>query len=177
MNRERRAAYTLLFHMLKEAGLTADEPGTRAWRQCFELGTGPCGKPELLHNKKGWHFNLSHSGRFAACVVSDRPVGIDVEDASLRRTMDFRRIASRFFTGREACWVEEEDSLHRFLQLWTRKESFLKCSGEGLRRDLKSFDVLPGRSEADGSFLETNLGGAFLCVCLSADGRRPAILT
>ena len=36
---------------------------------------------------------------------------------------------------------EEERMRKEFLQTWTNKEAFVKCTGEGLRRDLKTVEV------------------------------------
>ena len=49
------------------------------------------GKPGL--KMPGVHFNLSHSGDYAMIVLSDRPVGVDIEG----RKMDITNVAKRFF--------------------------------------------------------------------------------
>src|SRR5690554_797379 len=54
------------------------------------------GKPYL----KDWdefHFNISHSGKWVVCAISNKPVGIDVE-----RIKDLNiKIADRFFSKEE----------------------------------------------------------------------------
>lgn len=87
-------------------------------------------------------FNLSHAGERAACVLSSCPAGCDVERI---RPVDLR-IADRFFSPDEAESVRmqptQEERERMFFRLWTLKESFIKCTGTGLRRSLGSFSVI-----------------------------------
>ena len=48
-----------------------------------EIRLGEYGKPAW--NVEGLYFNLSHSGEFAACVIADCPVGLDVQEACVYR--------------------------------------------------------------------------------------------
>ncbi len=82
------------------------------------------------------HFNLSHSGDWAACVLSDKPVGVDLQ---LHRAQP-RRVAQRF-TPQEQAWLEQNPA--GFFDLWVKKEAYLKALGTGLTRRLDSFFVLP----------------------------------
>ena len=69
-------------------------------------------------------FIISHSNNLAVCAISDSPVGIDIE---------FKRIIKKrdnyhCFTDEEIGFVNSsEDYMERFLQIWTRKEAYLKC--------------------------------------------------
>ena len=91
------------------------------------------------------HFNLSHSAHVALCAVTrDAPLGVDVERRRVLK--DELEIAARHFGPREFAWVREADAtqrLERFFTVWTRKEAFIKATGEGLSRALESFDVRP----------------------------------
>lgn len=98
------------------------------------------GKP-VVSNRPDWHFSLSHAGNWAVCGVDSRPIGVDVEEIR----PDGLQIATRFFAPEEAAYLEElpEDrQAAAFTCLWTRKESYIKYTGEGLRRKLSSFEVL-----------------------------------
>ena len=94
---------------------------------------GAHGKPVLV-GRPEIHFNLSHCREAVVCVLSDRPVGIDVEAVShykesvARYTMNEREL-------REILEAERPDVA--FTRLWTMKEAVLKLSGEGLRDNLK----------------------------------------
>lgn len=85
------------------------------------------------------HFSLSHSGSLAVCVISDKPVGIDVEH---RRPVN-KKVMKRCFTKEERRYVFSEDVrvAGRFLEVWTKKEAYVKMHGMGVA-DFMSFDVL-----------------------------------
>lgn len=95
------------------------------------------GKPFL---PTGPHFNIAHTRDAAVFAIADRPVGIDIEFAS-RRLTNLSRLLSRV-TPAEALAVRRAmDPHYAFLSLWTRKEAFVKCTGEGIQRGLSSFDI------------------------------------
>lgn len=92
------------------------------------------GHPELC-------FNLSHSGKWVVCALSNKPVGIDVEEVK----DDCISIAKRFFTLKEnerinACKSANEKK-QEFFQLWTLKESYMKEIGLGFHKSLNSFEM------------------------------------
>ena len=99
----------------------------------FRFNTGENGKPTVLNCP--WQFNLSHSGYFAACAVSEAPVGIDIEQLRPIRPALMRRVC----TEQELRYVGKDSG--RFLQLWTAKEAYLKFTGEGIAYDLRSVEV------------------------------------
>lgn len=85
-------------------------------------------------------FSLSHSGEYAACVVSDVPVGVDIQQKRETRA----NIARRFFQCEEAEHIEKqpkEKQTDMFFRYWTGKESYLKLKGEGILGGLNSFFV------------------------------------
>jgi len=122
------------------------------------------GKPRLLAYPD-LHFNLSHSGTLAVCVVSDQPVGVDVEE---ERDIDLKRF-SRCFQPEELAWINGSgNSVHAFFRLWTRKESYLKRTGTGLLCDPASFACLPASDPAeDMYFSENDICGHHICVSTS----------
>ena len=81
------------------------------------------------------YVNLSHSGKYAVCAVSDKPVGIDIQLC----TKPDMRLAERFFSADEIDYLKNGGD---FFEIWVKKESFLKAIGTGLRTPLKSFSVL-----------------------------------
>ena len=105
----------------------------------FLVGTN--GKPSLAN--KALEFNLSHSGAKAIVGVTTlAPIGVDIEYA--RAISDMSALAQRFFSPREQQAFENLPAALRpegFFNCWTRKESFIKATGEGLQRPLDSFDV------------------------------------
>lgn len=114
----------------------------------LEFGVSGAGKPYLRTPRTAPHFNLSHSGDAAALAVCrTAEVGIDIE--RLRPVRD--GLAERYFSMAEAealAALPEAARLMGFFRCWTRKEAFLKATGEGIRRGLDSFRVTVGPDEA-----------------------------
>lgn len=101
----------------------------------------PTGKPSLAH-AFDFCFNLSHSEQLALYAVSwQRAVGIDVEQIRLR---DYEGIAERFFAASEQAALSQlsPELRHQgFFNGWTRKEAFLKATGQGLTIPLEQLVV------------------------------------
>lgn len=103
---------------------------------------GKNGKPYL--RDLPFFFNLSHSGEYVFCALSDREVGADIQ---LCNSADYGRLAGRFFSEEEqrkleSCVVENERR-HLFYRLWTRKEAYGKLMGVGLVEVVEK-NLLPG---------------------------------
>lgn len=117
------------------------------------------GKP-YIQNREGFHYNLSHSGRYVVIAWGDREVGVDVQkqDASVNT----QALAKRFFTEDEQAYICGDPS--RFYEIWTKKESYLKYIGKGLRKELGSFSALA--AEEGIHYHHRNLvGGYSLSLC------------
>ena len=78
-------------------------------------------------------FNISHSGSFVVCAVSDSEVGVDIEEIRKMKPTLIKSILSpgelidsQKFSGA---------ALQRLLcEKWVRKEAYLKLLGVGLRK-------------------------------------------
>ena len=95
----------------------------------YRIDRGEKGKPFIV-GVENVFFNISHSGDYVVCAVSDREIGIEV--------------AGRFFHGEEVAqlkMLEEDKQDQLFFNYWSVKESFLKYIGTGLTRPLNSFIV------------------------------------
>jgi 4'-phosphopantetheinyl transferase len=126
------AAYLLLCQGLREEYAIGEPP-------LFSYGEH--GKPEIVGHPD-IHFNLSHCSEAAICVISNRPVGVDIEsirqykESLARYTMNDREM-------QQILAAPEPDVA--FIRLWTMKEAVLKCSRHGLVDDMKT--VLTGRKQ------------------------------
>ena len=92
---------------------------------------GEMGKPYLVNIPL--YYNLSHSGYFVLCVVSEQEIGADIQQI---RKDNMMQIAERYFADEELqklreCRTEQEKSSLLF-QLWTKKEAFGKLNGRGI---------------------------------------------
>ena len=92
------------------------------------------GKPSIVGHPDIF-FNLSHCKEAAACVVSDRPVGIDVE--SIREYKESLARYTMSDTELEQILSAEHPDV-AFIRLWTMKEATLKLIGTGISNDLKT---------------------------------------
>ena len=118
------AAYLLLCEGLsKEYGI--EEPPV--------LEYGEHGKPSIVGHPE-IYFNMSHCKEAAICVLSDKPVGVDIE--SIRRYSE--SLARYTMNDAEMAQIERAERREvEFVRLWTLKEAVLKLSGEGIRNDMK----------------------------------------
>jgi 4'-phosphopantetheinyl transferase len=109
----------------------------------LEFAVGERGKPRLLGDCGGLEFNLAHTEDLALCAITQgRAIGIDIE--RVRPMPDAEQIVSRFFGEREQAEFfnyPPQERLAAFFRAWTRKESYVKATGEGLARHLSSFAV------------------------------------
>ncbi len=75
----------------------------------------------------GYYWSVSHARRFAAAVISDRPVGIDIEEIRPRDRELHEGLAE------PSEWTLLGDrSWRSFFRLWTAKEATLKANGAGI---------------------------------------------
>lgn len=92
------------------------------------------GKPYLC-NFQNIHFNLSHSGDYVVCIVSDKLVGIDIQKIVNVEDLLMKRVCSEKEYEKI---IESKDINNEFTKLWTQKEAVLKKSGIGINGDLKN---------------------------------------
>ncbi len=102
-------------------------------------------KPSLdpPHAQDSLMFNVSHSGGIALMAFArGREIGIDVEQ--VRNDFDLEAIARRFFSAHEQSQLfalVPEARIEAFFRCWTRKEAYIKATGDGLSLPLSQFDV------------------------------------
>lgn len=89
------------------------------------------GKP-YLKDFPNVHFNISHSGKYAVCAVSDTPIGVDIQKIYGGYTP---ALFSRVCTESEIAQIEHSpDPSAEFIRLWTQKEAVVKMYGSGISR-------------------------------------------
>ncbi|MFB7330316.1 4'-phosphopantetheinyl transferase family protein [Streptomyces adustus] len=131
-DRDRALAAWVLARLVLGERLGRDPAALRFDRTCAHCGDPDHGKPVVESAGPGLDFSLSHAGGLAVVAVSDRTVGLDIEDATAGvRPLDAALTARE----RAAC-----PDYAGFVRLWTRKEAVLKAAGKGL-------DIHPGRIE------------------------------
>lgn len=101
------------------------------------LAYNPNGKPYLL--RENVFFSISHTDTHIFLAVSDKEIGIDVENRL--RKVDYLPILKRFSS------IEQEKikNVQDFLRLWTIKESVVKWLGGTLAKDLREIEYENGK--------------------------------
>lgn len=124
-------AKNFLKYKLEEKGLTFNK----------EIGYTLEGKPFFINNPNQ-EFSISHTKTHIAVALHNKPIGIDIE--SIREYKS--AIAQRFLHPQEAIFLatlNNKDLQNRaFTQLWTLKEAYVKCTGEGIANNLKTFQIV-----------------------------------
>lgn len=128
--KQSRAGYRLLAEMAKTIyGYELEKERDPVMRT--ENGK-PCLRlhPELF-------FSISHSGEWVACALGKIPVGMDIQ---YHRKIELEKTAQKICTPEEWKFFQqvatEQEKEALFFQIWTKKESYLKYTGEGIRRAL-----------------------------------------
>ena len=108
-----RRGFMSIRHLLKEAGYTD-----------FDLYYDDLGKPHLNDDK---HISITHSYTFTGIIISDKPVGIDIE----KQRDKILKIARKFTPLDEYRTLANDDAIMRKLTIvWCAKESIYKLYGK-----------------------------------------------
>lgn len=130
------------------------------------------------------HFNISHSGEWVICAISDCEVGCDIEKIDTPSM----EIAEQFFCPEEYSdikkTVSEKERNLLFYRYWTLKESFVKATGLGLSLPFNSFlielknQIRINQKVDDNkySFFEFNEISGYCCSLCSASEKTKAEL-
>ncbi|MCP1102726.1 4'-phosphopantetheinyl transferase [Aequitasia blattaphilus] len=91
------------------------------------------GKPKA--RQSNLEFNLSHSGNHLLCSVSNEgAIGVDIE----RKREAPLPLMKRYFHPEE---IEYVDGKKKFFEIWTKKEAYVKMTGEGLTKELSGINT------------------------------------
>jgi 4'-phosphopantetheinyl transferase len=137
-DRQRYVAGRALLRLIL-AGYLATDP------DCMHFVYSSKEKPSLspAHADSKVSFNVSHSGGIALLAFTrGREIGVDVEQ--FRSDFELEGIAHRFFSPHEQeqlAAVPAEEKPAAFFRCWTRKEAYIKATGDGLSLPLTQFDV------------------------------------
>ena len=83
------------------------------------------GKPKLANSTL--NISISHSDYFVAVFISEKCIGIDVENCE----RDISKVTNRFLHPSEIEFVEKNtDKQHLKIILWSAKEAIFKCCNE-----------------------------------------------
>ena len=120
--------------------------GARTEDVRLPVGSGPR-RAEVVGGPRWWASTAS-SGDRGLLALAPVPVGVDLE--ALPGPPDATLVSAALLAAPEHAWASAggASSGERFLATWVRKEAVVKCTGEGLQRDLRSFVVDAGSPSA-----------------------------
>ena len=186
------AAWLLLYHALKEWRVPEERINVEG-AYCY----GEHGKP--MRSNGEVYFNLSHSGKYVLCSVSETEIGCDIEKVKEVKW----KIAKRFFSEKEYNLLErlkrkkkagkqeektkesEQIAGQIFTRFWVLRESYVKKTGEGLGIALEGLDFSDifqtcSKGKKNGEFLaetffEIEYDGYCIAVC-EEKGSKPEFI-
>lgn len=89
------------------------------------------GKPVLM--QPDMYVNLSHSRTMAVCGIATVPLGVDCESPRRIKDSALQRVCAE---NERQLLRQSSDPAYDFSRLWTLKEAYGKCIGEGIRMPL-----------------------------------------
>lgn len=100
-------------------------------KECLIFGYEKYGKPFLKYHQDIC-FNMSHSGYGVICGVSNKTVGVDIQEI-----VPFdQNIGEMVLSESEKCYLEfSKNPDISFTEIWSLKESYVKMSGIGIGTD------------------------------------------
>ena len=115
------------------------------------IAVGEKGKPYFLYNES-LHFSISHTKSHIAIALHDKEIGIDIENT---RKCNLN-LAKRYFHPEEYIYLSslpKEEQDEAFTKIWTQKEAFVKCTGEGIAGGFNKFSVIPNSKNIDKKYI------------------------
>lgn len=153
------ASELLLIYALKQISadfplplkIKEDERGRPELEEKLDIGKDPA----LKCFKGGTvYFNISHSKDYAACAVSNEPIGIDIEYVKMNKLPNPEKILHPEEAQTLAFITNPSEKSKYFFECWTLKESYLKNLGIGLAIRPNEFRVSEDLLDAPGKKLK-----------------------
>lgn len=129
---------------------------------CPRLSVGTHGKP-FFPDFHEIHFNISHSGNYAAVALSDIEIGLDIQEMRISDPERLARTGKRVFPEEEyRAFLACGDRRTAFFREWALREAYVKWTGEGLTRDLRSLPM-------DGWHTFPDIDPEYICAVQAGD--------
>ena len=121
-------------------------------------------------------FSITHTQNhvFCAIIEGEEPtrIGIDAEDLNRPDFLNLDEMASRWFGENEQTVFSASPTKETFLRIWTRKEAYVKYTGEGIRA-LSKIDTVSLEAEGEIRFFDYREGDILISVCVPRNVNLP----
>lgn len=107
------------------------------------------------------HFNFSHCNSAVACGLASSSIGVDVQHVVKVKSS----VVKHHMTSEEQHEILAGDMDLVFTRLWSRKESYGKYLGKGIRYKMADFSVLEDSGSFGANIFSYEMDGYFLSVC------------
>ena len=113
-------------------------------------------------------FNITHTQNhvFCAIIEGEEPtrIGIDAEDLNRPDFLNLDEMVARWFGENEKSVFLASPTKETFLRLWTRKEAYVKYTGDGLKA-LSQIDTVSLEADGDIRFFDYRERDILISVC------------
>ena len=138
------------------------------------LAYGENGRP--FFEERTCDFSITHTQNhvFCAIIEGEEPtrIGIDAEDLNRPDFLNLDEMASRWFGENEQTVFSASPTKETFLRIWTRKEAYVKYTGEGIRA-LSKIDTVSLEAEGEIRFFDYREGDILISVCVPRNVNLP----
>lgn len=102
---------------------------------------GEHGKP-FFTLQPGIHYNITHSGKYVACIFAGQEVGIDIQE---HKNVEFEKMLQRMVPAEMVQEILQSDHMEKaFFDQWVLREAYIKWTGEGFSKDLRTIPMNSG---------------------------------
>lgn len=112
----------------------------------IQFGAGINKKPFAIADPQ-LCFSISYSSDWVLIAVSNKDVGVDIE--FIDSDFSSNEVVHEYFSSAELNYLDSQNMDTAFYTLWTRKEAFLKGTGQGIGDHLKFTPSLDGIHQLD----------------------------
>ena len=122
-------------------------------------------------------FSITHTQNHVFCAIIDGEeptrIGIDAEDLERAELLDISNMVARWLSNGERELYAASPTPETFLRIWTRKEAYVKYTGEGLR-GLQKADTA---TFCDVCFFDFQKGTTLISICAPYGATPPTEMT
>ncbi len=136
---------------------------------CGELAYEASGRPFLCN--ADMDFSVTHTQNAVFCALlspkggTDVRIGLDAEELSRFDPSIAASMTVRWFAPREQALWAQTPTTESFLRIWTRKEAYVKMTGEGIRA-LQRCDTVALEEKGEVAFGEYRCYDTLISLCV-----------